>query len=56
MDAIELLTGAEVDLIAAGGIYGAEGTAWFGVSGPEQIVADAVALVQSVRNDAPCEV
>lgn len=56
MDAIELLTGAEVDLIAAGGIYGAEGAAWFGVSGPAGIEAAAVALVKSVRDEPPCEV
>ena len=32
LDAIKLLTGADACLLAAGGVYGAEGAAWLGVS------------------------
>jgi len=38
LDAIALLTGAQAELIAGGGVLGAEGCIWLGVSGkPEQI-------------------
>jgi len=56
MDAIELLTGAEVHLIAAGGIYGAEGSAWVGISGSDEEMAAAEELIRSVRDEPPCEV
>ncbi|MCJ7548383.1 MAG: hypothetical protein MUQ30_01725, partial [Anaerolineae bacterium] len=56
LDAIELLTGAEARLIAAGGIYGAEGSAWVGVSGSVEQEEAAAALVRSVRGEPPCEV
>ena len=35
IDALHALTGAEVDLIAAGGVCGAEGSVWLAVSGNE---------------------
>ena len=56
LDAIELLTDTEARLIAAGGIYGAEGSAWVGVSGSADQEAAAVALVRSVRDEPPCAV
>ena len=56
LDAIELLTGAEARLVAAGGIYGAEGSAWVGVSGSAEQEEAAVALVRSVRGEPPCKV
>jgi hypothetical protein len=56
IDAIELLTGAEAFLIASGGIYGAEGAYWFGISGTEEQVDAAAALIKSVRDEPPCEV
>jgi len=56
LDAIKLLTGAEACLLGAGGIYGAEGAAWLGVTGtPDQIQA-AAELIQSVADEPPCEV
>ncbi len=55
LDAIELLTGAEAHLIAAGGIYGAEGSAWVGVTGSAEQEAAAADLVRSVRDEPPCE-
>lgn len=56
LDAIELLTGAEARLVAAGGIYGAEGAAWVGISGSEAQETAAADLVKSVRDEPPCEV
>jgi len=56
LDAIQLLTGAEPTLIAGGGIFGAEGSAWIGVSGTEEQVAAAAELIKSVAGEPPCEV
>ncbi|MGC9523770.1 MAG: hypothetical protein ACP5HG_18100 [Anaerolineae bacterium] len=55
LDAIELLTGAEARLIAAGGIYGAEGAAWVSVSGSDEEESAAIDLIRSVRDEPPCE-
>lgn len=56
LDALELLTGAEARLMAAGGIYGAEGSAYIYVSGSEDQEKTALELVDSVRFEPPCEV
>jgi hypothetical protein len=56
LDAIELLTGAEACLIAGGGIYGAEGAYWLGISGSEEQVQAAAELIKSVTDEPPCEV
>lgn len=56
LDAIHLLTGAEPTLLAGGGIFGAEGSAWIGVSGGPMEEAAAVALVKSVADEPACEV
>jgi hypothetical protein len=56
LDAIRLLTGAEPSLLAAGGVYGAEGAAWLGVAGSEEQVAAAAALIRSVAGEPPCRV
>jgi hypothetical protein len=56
LDAIQLLTGAEPVLIAGGGIFGAEGSAWIGVSGTEEQIAAAATLVKSVAGEPPCEI
>ncbi|MBN1247534.1 MAG: hypothetical protein JXC32_07730 [Anaerolineae bacterium] len=56
LDAIAWLTGAEARLVAAGGIYGAEGSAWVGISGTEDQEAAAADLIRSVRDEPPCEV
>jgi hypothetical protein len=56
LDAIQVLTGAEAALLAAGGVYGAEGADWLGVRGtPEQEEA-AAELIRSVRDEPPTEV
>jgi hypothetical protein len=56
LDALSLLTGAEASLIAAGGIYGAEGAAWIGVRGTDSQIDAAEALVSSVSKELPCRV
>ena len=56
LDAIHLLTGVEPTLLAGGGIFGAEGSAWIGVSGMATQEDAAVALVKSVAGELPCEV
>ncbi|MBN1875055.1 MAG: hypothetical protein JXA33_12555 [Anaerolineae bacterium] len=56
LDAIQLLTGAETILIAGGGIFGAEGSAWIGVSGMEEQISAAADLIKSISGESPCEV
>jgi hypothetical protein len=55
LDAIRLMTGAEAHLIAAGGIYGAEGAAWLGITGTQEQVEAAAELIKSVSDEPPCE-
>ena len=56
LDAIRLITGCEVSLIAAGGVLGAEGASWLGIAGTQEQVESASALIDSVSNEPPCEV
>lgn len=51
LDAIALLTGAKAQLIAAGGVAGAEGSVWLGVSGKATEEGGAAALIQSVLGE-----
>lgn len=48
LDAIAMLTGAKAQLIAAGGVSGAEGSVWLAVSGDAAQEGGAMALLQSV--------
>ncbi len=54
LDAIELLTGAQAVVLAAGGVWGAEGAVWLGVSGTEEEVARASDLLASIAEEPPC--
>jgi hypothetical protein len=56
LDAVESLTGAQACLLAAGGVYGAEGAVLLGITGTEAQVQAAVELIQSLVNEPPCEV
>jgi hypothetical protein len=56
LDAIRLMTGAEARLLAAGGVYGAEGAAWLGISGTKQQIQAAAELIDSVSAEPPCRV
>ena len=49
IEAINVLTGAEAALLAAGGVYGAEGADWLGVRGTKEEEEAAAALIRSVR-------
>jgi hypothetical protein len=56
IDALRLLTGARAVLLAAGGIYGAEGSSWLGVSGSSDQLDAASGLIRSVAGEPPCRV
>jgi len=51
LDAIELLSGAQASLVAAGGVSGAEGSIWLAVSGKSAQEKAAEALVNSIINE-----
>jgi hypothetical protein len=55
IDAIEILTGAKAEIIAGGGIGGAEGCAWLAVSGTEDQMNDADSLIKMIRSEPPFE-
>lgn len=55
LDAIELLTGATATLVAAGGVYGAEGSVRITASGEQGQVTAAADLIKSVASEPPCE-
>ena len=51
LDAIALLTGASSQLVAAGGVCGAEGSVWLAISGKPVQEKAAEALIKSVVNE-----
>ena len=51
LDAIALLTGAKAQLVAAGGVCGAEGSVWLAISGKSAQENAAEALIKSVANE-----
>ena len=51
IDAIALLTGAHAELVAAGGVGGAEGSVWLAISGEPSQENGASALLQSVAGE-----
>ena len=51
LDAIALLTGAQANLVAAGGVYGAEGSVWLAISGKPAQEKAAEVLIKSVVNE-----
>jgi hypothetical protein len=48
MDAISLLTGADAELIAAGGVSGAEGGIWLEINGTPEAEQKAEQLMKSM--------
>jgi hypothetical protein len=52
LDAISLLTGASAQLVAAGGVSGAEGSIWLGVSGTSEAEQKAEQLLKSLAGEA----
>jgi hypothetical protein len=55
LDAIQLLAGASATLLAGGGIHGAEGAVWLGVSGPVPAIHAAEELIHSVSREPACQ-
>jgi len=55
LDAIAMLTGAAARLLAGGGVYGAEGCVWIGVTGDPPQVQAADRLIRSVAAEPPCQ-
>ncbi len=53
LDAVVQLTGATAELVAAGGIGGAEGCVWLGISGTESQMKAAAALLKSIADEPP---
>ncbi|MEN6488909.1 MAG: hypothetical protein ABFD66_08515 [Smithella sp.] len=53
IDAIALLTGAQAELTASGGVCGAEGSVWLAVNGTAQQIKDADALIKMVISEPP---
>lgn len=51
IEAITSLTGASAELVAAGGVAGAEGSIWIAVNGESQEVEDAQKLIKSILNE-----
>jgi hypothetical protein len=49
LDALTALTGAEVELIAAGGVCGAEGSCWIAVTGTEEQEEFAAEIIASIN-------
>lgn len=56
LEALSALTGAWAALLAGGGIYGAEGSVWLGVTGTAEQLAAAAELLGQVAAEPPCEV
>lgn len=53
LDAIRILSGCQADLIAAGGVCGAEGGCWIAVSGSEDQVFKAREIIHSIEKEPP---
>lgn len=51
LEAMKALTGAEVELIAAGGVCGAEGSCWIAVKGSEEQEEFAEQIIASVADE-----
>ncbi len=51
LEAIKLLTGVSAELIAAGGIKGAEGCCWIGISGTQEQVDVAGEILRAIADE-----
>jgi hypothetical protein len=51
IEAVQLLTGATAELIASGGVFGAEGSCWLAISGTEEQEEAAEKLLASVASE-----
>lgn len=55
LDAIRILSGCQAELIAAGGVCGAEGGYWIAVTGADDQVSNAADILRSVADEPPFE-
>ncbi|MGF7117666.1 hypothetical protein [Methanobacterium oryzae] len=55
IEAIKELTGSEAELVAGGGVSGAEGSIWLAVSGSEEQINSAEKLIKSISSEKPFE-
>jgi hypothetical protein len=53
IEALKLLTGAKAEMIAAGGISGAEGSVWLNIEGSPEQIQQAEKLIQSAASEPP---
>jgi len=53
LDAVNFLTGANAELIAAGGVCSAEGSCWLAVTGTKEQEDTAEKIVASVADEQP---
>lgn len=51
LEAIEILTGAEVELVASGGVCGAEGSYWLAASGKKEEIEKVDKLIESTTDE-----
>ena len=55
IDAITLLSGATCDLVASGGVGGAEGAIWLNISGDVEKMDQIMDIINSIINEPPFE-
>ena len=55
LEAIASLTGTSAELVAAGGVGGAEGAVWLAISGAAEQVAAAEGAIRAVQGEPPFE-
>lgn len=53
IEAFQLLSGANAVLVAAGGVYGAEGAVWFAIDGASDQIERAKKLLEEVSSEPP---
>ena len=53
LEAIKILTGLSAELVAAGGVCGAEGSYWIAVTGKQEQVDAASEIIKSIANEPP---
>jgi hypothetical protein len=51
IEAIELLSGAQAELIGSGGVAGAEGSVWLNISGGSEEITSALKILESVKKE-----
>ncbi len=56
LDAVNLLSGADAFIMASGGIHGAEGAVWLGVTGTDGQLETLTEIVDSLSGEPPCRV